>query len=265
MKKNIKLTLLAGVSALYIASNACAATLLFDDFGLETDPVSNLNGRTPVTGPSNWSGFSGGINTGWKISGGEALLGSASGNSMAGISFGDDYFSSNPAIYSLSANMEMESSSSQQSWYAIGFNEVFATSTNTGFYNPNEVEGQPWMFVRSNGDLQVRYNEDDFMFSGSGFDVTDIELELVLDTSVAQWTVDAYVNGVQLDLNGAAIGNSFTYTTNPSDIASVGFSATSGVVGTIQDIKLQTVPEPQAFALIAGLGGLCLVLARRRR
>ncbi|MGE9291598.1 MAG: PEP-CTERM sorting domain-containing protein [Puniceicoccales bacterium] len=264
MKTKHYIILCIAMSGGALSSSLIADVLIYDDFGLPSDPNSNLDGRTPVTGPNDWYGYSAGSDVGWKVYGGEALLGDLSKNGMAGISMGDDYFSTNPAVYSLSANLSMTPSTGE-SWYAIGFNEEFSTSSNTGFYNPDEVEGQPWLFVRNNGEVQVRYDEDNYMYSGSGFDVSDMNLELILDTSVAQWTVDAYIDGVQLDLNGAAAGSTYTYSTNPSSIGSVGLSGTAGVVGTIQDFTLQTVPEPQAFALLFGLGALCVVVTRRRR
>ena len=50
---------------------------------------------------------------------------------------------------------------------------------------------------------------------------------------------------------------------NSVDTSTLGSAA--GLAATISSIKVSTIPEPSAFGLLAGLGALALVAARRRR
>lgn len=258
-------TVLTGASSILFMVNLPATTLIFDDFGPATPPSNaNLNGWTPNIGPADWVAYSGGIDVGWKVYDGEALMGTSasSQNGMGGITLGANYFANNPDIYSLEANYTMTASSSAD-WYAIGFAQTFPTSGSRGFYESGTNEGEPWLFIRQNGEVNVRSDGGTSLYTQSGFDVSDIDVELQLDTTQANWTVGAFVNGAQIDLNGGSPGMLFTYGTNPTDIAGVGVGATGGVDGQLQTFSLNTIPEPGAYALILGLAILGLRSRRR--
>ncbi|WP_309381205.1 hypothetical protein [Cerasicoccus frondis] len=248
------------------ASTLCADIIFYDDFG-DSSTNSNLPGRTPVTGTgNNWVGFNGGDNFGWKVVDGAAEFGSATtSNAMAGVLIGASYFADNPGIYSLSAVFNMTDVDST-TWYGLGFAQAFSSSANTGLYQTGSTQGEPWLFMRNNGEFNVRYgaltNTD--LYSQDGYDVTSFTAELILNTTVAQWTVDAYINGVQVDLDEAGAGLTYTYEENPLSIASVGLSSATGAQGAIQSITLQTVPEPEAYAMIFGFGVLAISLVWRK-
>jgi len=252
-------------ACLALISAANATVLILDDFGVPSDPNQNLNGRTPVTGPANWVGYSGGIDQGWKVYSGVALMGTAanSQNGMAGITMGANYFANNPGIYSLSATFEMVDNG-DTGWYAIGFAQSFPTAGSRGFYESGTNEGEPWLFVREDGEVNVRPDGSTSIYDVGGYDITDIDVELQLDTTQADWTVAAFVNGAQLDLDAGA-GMVYTYSTNPTDIAAAGLGATGTADGVIPVFQLQSIPEPQTYALLTGLGVLALAVYRRRR
>ncbi|GHC07876.1 PEP-CTERM sorting domain-containing protein [Cerasicoccus arenae] len=252
--------------SLGMISSATATVIVFDDFGSAAGS-SDLPGRTPVVTPgNNWTGYTSGSNVGWKVIDGDAVFGTSSTvNGMAGIELGSDYFVNNPAIYSLKSTISMTPDGGSDLWYGIGYSNFISTGQNRGFYAVGEAnEGKPWMFMRQNGELNVRVAGATTVYSDTGYDVSNFEIELVLDTSVANWTVDAYINGAQLDLNGVSIGMSYTYVNNPT-LAAIGLSAPDGVVGSVESITLQTIPEPHTYALILGAACLIGLIARRRR
>lgn len=253
--------------SLGLLSNASASIIFFDDFG--TDPgTTTLAGRTPVTTPgNNWRAYNSNSSNGWKVQNGEALLlPTSTVNAMAGIDLGADYFSSNAGIYSLKSTFSMTPDAGSSLWYGIGYSDFISEGQDRGFYQTTEInEGKPWMFMRQNGELNIRVAGATSVYSTSGYDVSNFEMELVLDTSVTNWTVDAYINGTQIDLNGASIGYSYTYSNNPT-LSAVGLSAPDGVVGTVQSITLlHTVPEPTTSALFLGFTSLLTLLRRRHR
>ena len=254
-----KLTFATLALSFGVITSASADVIFFDDFGTASG-TSDLQGRTPVTTPGNdWRARSG-----WVIQDGEALL-TGSDNAMAGIDLGADYFSTNSGIYSLKSTITMTPDGNSDLWYGIGYSNFISEGQNRGFYETSASnQGMPWMFMRQNGELDVRVAGGTSVFSATGYDVSNFEIELVLDTTVTNWTVDAYFNGTQLDLNGVSIGNSYTYSTNPT-LSAVGLSAPDGVVGSVQSITLQTVPEPETYALILGAVSLLTLVGRRRR
>lgn len=75
--------------------------------------------------------------------------------------------------------------------------------------------------------------------------------------------INAWLNSVQLDLNGASAGNTYTttggFTQNHLTFAhfSPGFQS-----WTVQDYKVEIIPEPRA-ALLGGIGLLVLLMRRR--
>ncbi len=245
-------------------TSASAEVIFFDDFGTASG-TSDLQGRTPVTTPGNdWLAYNSNSSNRWRINDGEAQL-VGTQNAMAGILLDADYFSTNSGVYSLKSTMTMTSNNSSTLWYGIGYSNFISQGQERGFYQTDQAnQGMPWMFMRENGELDVRVAGATSVFSATGYDVSNFEMELVLDTTVTNWTVDAYFNGTQLDLNGVSIGNSYTYSTNPT-LSSVGLSAVDGVVGSVQSITLQTVPEPETYALILGAASLLVMAGRRRR
>lgn len=262
MKKNKALSIFAVVAW---ASLSHAAPIISDTFGTTGDPEANLNGRTADSGQT-WSTYSQ-----WKTSNGNATFNTTL-NGMAGITLAEDYFLDNPAIYELKATINISGSVDSDDWIAIGFSEEVNTNESRGFYNTDPTnnlnsEGRPWMLLRENGAALVRSgptSADDLVEPASGsFSSSNASLRFVYDTTLPNWTLDAFINGTQLDLNGASTGNSFSYGTNPTAIRSVGLTASAGVNGSVQDFSLTVIPEPSSLWLMAAALGALGILKRR--
>jgi hypothetical protein len=78
-------------------------------------------------------------------------------------------------------------------------------------------------------------------------------VDVLLDTTGNQWTVNWLLNGV-------STGAGFTYPTNPT-IGDIAFG-TNKLTGAVSDFSLTATPEPGTFSL-AAIGAL--VMLRRRR
>ncbi len=247
-------------SFLFPAGIASASILVSDSFS--GSGTSDLNGYTPDTG-ANWVAYSPGVDNGWKVSGGNAYLGSATtSNGMGGVALGASYFSSNPNVYTLEATLSL--SNTDTDWVGIGFSQNSSTSTN-GYYSGGGTEGRPWMFLRGNGEANVRAGgaTGTNLSKVTGNSTTNATLKLVLDTSVTQWTVDGFINGTQMDLNGGSAGMTYAYSSNPTTIGNVGLSASAGVDGLVHDFSLSVIPEPSTLWLL--VFGLLPLLSRFRK
>ena len=97
-------------------------------------------------------------------------------------------------------------------------------------------------------------------------------LTLTLDTTQTNWTVTASLlnsigGTVVVDLNGAAEGMHYTYATNPATFTGVGVLMRSSTSpGSIESFTFSAtaVPEPSAYAALAGLLALATCALRRR-
>ncbi|MDF3130255.1 PEP-CTERM sorting domain-containing protein [Kiritimatiellaeota bacterium B1221] len=249
------------LSLLLLSFGHVSAEVLVSD-SFEGAGTSSLNGYTPDTGAT-WVAYSPGVDQGWKVSGGNAYMGSASiNNGMGGVELGANYFSNNPNVYTLEATLTI--SSTDTNWYGIGFSQTAVTGS-SGYYAGGGTEGRPWIFLRGNGEANVRAGgaTGTNLSKVTGNSTTNATLKLVLDTSVANWTVDGYINGTQMDLNGGSAGMTFAYSSNPSNIGNVGMSASANVVGQVHDFTLSVIPEPSTFLLFSL--GLFLLVCRGKR
>jgi hypothetical protein len=205
-------------------------------------------------------------------------FGSATANALMTEDTGS-YVVNNPGVYTLSLTIDSGGTSGGASsdWYAFGWSALPANSTaytlaSSGTYNV----GYAWLLLRANGQLNV--------YAGPGASGTPLlstatstynagiyNLSLVLDTSGANYTLDAYINSAQLDLNGAAAGDTYTYGSNPTgaQLQYVGISSSASspsVSDSFSGFSLATpasVPEPSTFALGLIGGGLLLVWRRK--
>lgn len=75
--------------------------------------------------------------------------------------------------------------------------------------------------------------------------------------------INAWLNNVQLDLNGGSAGNTYTTASGFSQNYLTFAQFSSGFQSwTVQDYKVEIIPEPRA-ALLGGIGLLVLLLRRR--
>lgn len=182
-------------------------------------------------------------------------------NRMASLDVSEGYFSNNPGVYTLSADVAFPSGSSTN-WVGLGFSDVHAgTSEYAIATNP----GAPWIMLRQNGDVtafKTQLTSLPGSLSGAFPGGSTYTLKLVLNTTISTaWTLDAFVNTTQLDLNAGSAGSTFTFITNPA-IRYVGFSSVDPVGAptlTVDNFLLtSSVPEPRGYGLLL-MGGLFLI------
>jgi hypothetical protein len=247
------------------AGVARADTVIFDNFD-DVGAGVGLGGRmATISNGNSWVGPT--TNFQGNVTGG--LSAKTTAASTASIDLGANYLASNPGIYDLSLDMT-ETSSAQpgQSWVAMGF-----MPTNSAGDNLVGNNGAPWLLYRFNGEVVVfggagvgqRLTPTSPLISATTGIAHNFKLEL--DTSKSLWTLNAFVDGAALDLNGALAGDTFTYSSNPTTSRYVGMSTGingTGTTATVDNFLLtQAVPLPQTAAMaLVGFGGL--LVSRRR-
>lgn len=263
------------------AGSASAAIIMQEDFtGDDGVLVRNQSGfsETSGTGTIAWTG-----SNGFTLANNRARSDSAgSGGHIIAVDLGVDYFINNPGIYELSADVFLSASQNDTSrFYAIGFNNANNTSAGANrTHDENDAyRGSPGMLLRGNGQAVVFTSTGAAAFqSAVGAYAADVEheLRLMLDTTGAAWTASAFIDGTQLDINGAEDGLIHTYTVNPT-LRYAGFSSDlrinpdsdpatiEGNVTYLDNFELSVIPEPNALLLGSVALAGCLGLARRRR
>lgn len=249
MRPFTKITTFAALAGLALAASpAHAATIYNETFSGGTE---NLHDTSPDTGAGAWV-----ASTDWKADG--SIGGSTSGtdDDSAFLSFAP----TSGNVYTLSATVTRPTSGfSTSAWVGLGFTDSNVTGSHTsgaGFWShPNNAS--PWMLYRVNSEVKT--------YAGPGATVSAIEgnfagptitMSIELDTTAAQWTAEWFVNGSSVRAEA--------YTSNPS-ISYVGFGREDGASSTLTSFSLTVIPEPGAYALLAGLTGLVWVTLRRRR
>lgn len=229
-----------------------------------------VRNTAPETGPANWTG-----SQGYVVNATGQLEGTTSGSGhLMGISLGADYFTDNPAIYELSADVEFSAESSDNTYFiSIGFTENMNSSpgANRSHLSTSDIRfvGQPAIALRGNGEAEVTLGLSTLVNGtvGQFAPGQSYNLRLVLDTTLSNWTVDAFVDATQLDLNGAESGSTYTYATNPTATLFAGISSNIGAAntaeGTLDNFKLQVIPQPGPASLL--LVGIMVMGFQRRR
>jgi hypothetical protein len=256
------------------AGSAGAATLISDNFNDLANGAS-LQGRTPQT---TVSGATWGATTvDFLGNGSGGLAADVSQNKSVYIDLGSNFFANNPGVYDLSVDMNLPTvTNPAASWVGLGFAQG-PTGSSTWDVGQNHVgaNGAPWLLWRMNGQEVVFSGPSNFntLTSPNVATGTSHTFKIELDTTGASWKVNAFLDGVQQDLNGGAAGNAYTYTTNPTShyvAMSTGINQAAGTnigTGTVDNFMLTgptPVPEPGTVGVVViGLGWLAA--GRRRR
>ena len=194
--------------------------------------------------------------------------------------FGTGYFADNPGLYTLSADVFLNSSLATSKVWQIGFNNSTNSSDGANrnlFSSDTPLAGSPAIELNANGRVRVKAvagiatavltTADGLYPVGNWYN-----LKLVLDTTLTNWTFDAYVDNVPLDLNGIVSGNTYTYATNPtiryaavsSNITSSNNSSGASYLDNVTlTYTANAVPLPPAVLAGAGLLGM-LAFSRRK-
>jgi hypothetical protein len=243
------------------STRASAATIISDNFD-NLASGANLNGRTPtVSNGKPW------------VSTTATLLGNGAGGLNAdtlqsksgSIDLGAGYLSSNPGIYDISADLTQPAGGAGSSWVAVGLASGNDVANN--FVGNN---GAPWVLYRYNGQVVIFAGPANTQTALTTTATTGVahNFKLELDTTPPSWTLNAFLDGAQLDLNGAAAGTAFTYTTNPTASHYAGLSTGTngaGATATVDNVVVTgPVPEPGSAVMIVAALGLTTLRRRHR-
>jgi hypothetical protein len=231
----------------------------FDDVALGT----GLSGRmAPVDLPGNpWVAST----TSFLGNGAGGVTADTTQVKSASIDFGANYLSNNPGIYDISADLTQPSGGTGSSWIAVGLE--LANDVGQNFVVD---KGAPWVLYRYNGQVVVFGGPANAptLVTTTATTGTAHSFKLELDTTGAAWTLNGFLDGAPMDLNGAAAGETYTYTSNPVGAHYVGLSTGlngAGAIATADNVQLAgPLPEPSgALVMLAGLG--LMGGSRRRR
>ena len=244
------------ISSLVLAVSAQATVIFQENF--DGDNTTNLNGTAPDVRPGSQV---------WTSSSTVVLRTDGSIATTGGASAWLPYtFASNQA-YTLTTVVDIAYNGNSTAPIGIGFTSNGPLSgaavnlADSGDYGIFQVRRDgSWAFFEGDD------NNSTATAAGSGLFTTNrdnYEIKLVLDTSAAAWTLAGYLNGLQVDLNGAGAGLLFTYASNPV-LSGVGVSYASNTYSFESfALSAQAVPEPHG-AVLAALGGVAVLVFRRR-
>lgn len=238
------LTLAAvAMATLAFTAQAVTAAVIYSDSFTRT---GDLNGTAPDVAPGaeTWT------STNWETTG---TVSSASSNGAAGYL---PFAPSAGTVYTLSADIDVTSTTHAQHFYGIGFTTAIHA-------NPFENPVPAYLFEGgSNGwDAFAAANNGGVGNVAQGTAPAGaVTYAIELDTTAAAWTAKFFVNGGEVA--------SHTYVTNPTiNYVALGdwHAESGGTDGSLDNFTLSQVTVPAPAALPAGLGILGLIALRRRR
>jgi hypothetical protein len=225
---------------------------------------ANLNGRTPpINNGKAWvattATFTG--------NGAGGLNADTLQNKSASIDLGAGYLSSTPGIYAISADLTLPAGGTGLSGIGIGFADANSVDTNF-FFN----HGEPWLEYFPTG--QVNFIGGPGVNGGIATAHAEIgsahNVKLELDTTKSSWTLNAFLDGAQVDLNSDVGLKSFYYASNanPTPAHYVGLATLAagagGGIATVDNFQV-TGPLPEPGSALVILAGLAITATRRRR
>lgn len=245
----MRLSFPVGLLAVIASWQTCqAVTIISETF--DGDSSTNLNGTITEVGGQTWT-----ANTLWKADGSKP----ATGTGSAWVPF-------TPApgnVYTLSLTVNPDISTSDD-WFALGF---ASSNDTTVAFHPTPNNTIAWILNRENDASTSTIQTFLGPTTGGAAShdlipniVGPIDLDIVLDTNPANWTVEWFANDMLLR-------GPVAFASNPN-IQFVGFGGLTNATGTVDNFVLAddtVVPEPASLAVwsILGLAG-CGYLWRLR-
>jgi len=249
-----RLMMAGPLAGFLLAAAPCFAATLFRD-GFSTS--GTLAGHLPdTTGTTTWGGNTGFISNGSVIN---YAPGGTFGAGMASIDLGSGYFTANPGIYELSLRINYAANASPSTGvWGVGFSTgTSATNANSLASGGGGVLGQPWVFLRENGEAAFRNNSNSTNIATTTVTAVGNShvLMIRLDTTTALWTFSVFMDGNQF-------GTTQTYTSNPA-LRYIAITSTT-LQGTADDFLFTgPIPEP-SLAILGGVSAICLAGRRKR-
>lgn len=252
------------IALAFAASPSQAAILFADDFSGGT---GDLAGTTPdtTTGAAAWVAPP----TNFLADG--TIGGTSAGTATLAFAPVDGL------VYTLDASFT--SITGDGNWIPFGFvNGQSASNSTSGVsenrFLENQTVGIAWMFARGDNSTNANTaflgndatnvgNSDGTSWSGGPTNGGNIDMRVVLDTTggTGNWTATWFA---KQDTDGSYTTVRGSTGLLDESITSVGFGKSSDAVsGTITSFSLNSIPEPSSAALL-GLGGLALILRRRK-
>ena len=175
-------------------------------------------------------------------------------------------------IYTISADIDVTSTSTT-GLFGIAFTNA-ATFSSADFVNSGAgAHASFGLRGSSNWDFWGGSANGNLVDGGSTVFPKINTLTLTLDTTQTNWTVTASLlnsigGTVVVDLNGGGAGEAYTFATNPATFTGAGvLMRSSSTPGSVESFTFSAtvIPEPSAYATLAGLFALAACALRRRR
>lgn len=242
------------LSSLVLAVSSPAAVIFQENF--DGDNTTSLNGIAPDVRPGSEV---------WTSNATTVLRTDGSIATTGGASAWLPYTLASNQIYTLTAVVDLTYNAGSAAPIGVGFTSNAPLSgaavnlADSGDYGILQARRDgTWAFFEGDDNNAAATASGSGLFTSSQ---DNYEIKLVLDTRAAAWTLAGYLNGIQVDLNGAGAGLLFTYASNPV-LTGVGVSYASSTY-VFENFALDAVPEPGGAVLATvGLGGL--LFFRRR-
>ncbi|MGE4489874.1 MAG: hypothetical protein AB7E95_10070 [Kiritimatiellales bacterium] len=241
--QKIKMAWLGALFGLLAIHAVNASVIIYsDDFS--GDGSSSLIGTTPDTAPGGevWQGLTSGAQ--WTTDG--AITNEADQSRIAYL----DFTPETGNVYTLTVDV-------------THINKLRAFYF--GFLTDTPAEGEsffttgmasPWMRIQGNGETWAMITGSGGSgqtVAASGYTGQSNTMEIILDTTGVNWSVDWVLNGSSIQ--------TYTYAANPA-ILSVGFGRLREGTYDVDSFELSVVPEPASLSLIVVCSTL-LMIARR--